>query len=128
MSGKPELGPALLQRVAALFKALAEPSRLALMSLLFDAERSVGELASASGLSLANVSKHLALLHRHGFVGRRKEGVTVHYRLADERARALCDLMCASVIERARGESALVAPARVRRVSARSRARGRSAS
>ena len=128
MSPKPALTPVLLQRISALFKALAEPSRLSLMSRLFDAERSVGELAAASGLSFANVSKHLAVLHRHGFVARRKEGVTVHYSLADERVRQLCDLMCASVIERAREETALAVARKPRGVSARPRARARSAS
>jgi hypothetical protein len=40
------------------------------------------------------VSKHLQLLHRHGFVARRKEGVTTFYRIADPTVFRLCDLVC----------------------------------
>lgn len=112
MSKKPELTPALLERVADQFKALAEPSRLALLSLLFDAEASVGELAERSGLSLANVSKHLALLHKAGFVARRKDGVTVLYALGDRRVHRLCELMCEKVSARASAEAALLAGGR----------------
>ena len=42
----------------------------------------------------ANVSKHLQLLYGLGFVQRRKEGLYVHYRLADEDVYQLRDLMC----------------------------------
>jgi DNA-binding transcriptional ArsR family regulator len=98
----------LLARVAEQFRALAEPSRLRLMNLLFDGERTVGQLVTESGLSLANVSKHLGLLHRTGWVRRRKDGLNVVYELADERTFALCELMCARVRERAAAEVELV--------------------
>lgn len=89
----------MLERVAEQFRALGEPSRLRLMNLLFDGERTVGELVETSGLSLANVSKHLGLLHQTGWVTRRKDGVKVVYALADERTYGLCELMCARVRE-----------------------------
>lgn len=89
----------MLERVAEQFRALGEPSRLRLMNLLFDGERSVGELVEESGLSLANVSKHLGLLHQVGWVKRRKDGVSVIYALADERTFGLCELMCSRVRE-----------------------------
>jgi ArsR family transcriptional regulator len=68
---------------------------------LFDGERSVGELVVATGGSQANVSKQLAILHRAGWVQRRRAGQSVLYALADERTFALCELMCARVRERA---------------------------
>lgn len=95
------MSPAMLDRVAAQFRALAEPSRLQLMTLVFDGEHSVGELAERAGMSQANTSKHLALLHDAGWLLRRKVGASVVYRLADRRAFRLCDLMCARVRERA---------------------------
>lgn len=91
----------MLELVAEQFRALSEPSRLRLMNLLFDGETGVGELAERSGLSMANVSKHLALLYSAGFVVRRKVDVRVLYSLADARTRDLCNLMCARVHERA---------------------------
>lgn len=87
----------MLARVAEQFKALGEPSRLRLMNLLFDGEASVGELAQRSGMTLANVSKQLGLLHRVGWVARRKDGLNVLYSLADARVGQLCQLMCRRV-------------------------------
>ncbi len=101
--------PAMLERVAEQFRALSEPSRLALMSELFAGERNVSELVAATGLSLANVSKHLGVLHQAGWVSRRKDGLHVVYALADERTMGLCELMCARVRERAEAEAALTA-------------------
>lgn len=105
----------LLERIAEQFRALAEPSRLRLMSLLFDGELAVGDLVAASGMSLANASKHLGILHQAGWVARRKDGVRVLYALADERTRSLCELMCGRVQARAAAEAALVAPTGTRR-------------
>jgi len=106
---KPKLTPTMLQRIAAQFKALSDPSRLRLMSLLFDCELSVGALARLSDLSLANVSKHLQILHAADFVSRRKIGVSVHYSLADERARQLCTLMCNRILDLAGIETSRLA-------------------
>jgi DNA-binding transcriptional ArsR family regulator len=82
------------------------------MSLLFDGERTVGELVERSGLSLANASKHLGLLHRAGWVTRRKDGLRVVYALADERTFALCELMCDRVRELAAAEAPFARRAR----------------
>jgi ArsR family transcriptional regulator len=84
----------LLERIAERFKALAEPNRLQLLNVMRDREATVGELVEASGLTQANVSKHLQLLLTQGFVLRRKEGLFTHYRLADQDVFRLCELMC----------------------------------
>jgi DNA-binding transcriptional ArsR family regulator len=111
--------PMMRERVAAQFRALGEPSRLQLMSLLFERERTVGELVAESGLSLANASKQLGLLHRAGWVTRRKSGLNVVYALADERTLELCDIMCARVRERAEAEAEFAADGAQRRRKAR---------
>ena len=80
--------------IAEQFRALAEPSRLRLVNALRSGERSVTQLIDATGLSQPNVSKHLRLLLQAGFVRRRKSGVTIYYRLADNDVSRLCDLMC----------------------------------
>lgn len=71
-----------LELKAKLFRGLAEPSRLALLEALRQAERSVGELVAATGLSQANVSAHLACLRDCGLVTSRSEGRFVYYRVA----------------------------------------------
>ena len=86
--------PELMELVAERFKVLAEPARLLLLGELRGGERTVGELVERTGMSQANVSKHLQMLHRAGFVHRRKEGLFVNYTLADRDVFRLCDLMC----------------------------------
>jgi ArsR family transcriptional regulator len=88
------LTPEMIALVAERFKALGEPARLRLLHALREGERTVSELMEDTGLSQANVSKHLQLLHSLGFVTRRKEGLYVRYALADADVFALCDLMC----------------------------------
>lgn len=86
-----------LELVASRFKVLAEPMRLRILNALREGERTVTELVEETGAGQANVSKHLGLLYRQGVVARRKEGLTVHYRIADATIFELCELVCASL-------------------------------
>lgn len=88
------LTPELLELVAERFKVLAEPARLNLLNELRGGEMSVSQLMEATGLGQANTSKHLRLLQSTGFVERRKEGLYVYYRLANDDVFQLCDIMC----------------------------------
>jgi ArsR family transcriptional regulator, arsenate/arsenite/antimonite-responsive transcriptional repressor len=68
---------------ARLFKAFADPVRLRLLNLLAeDREVCVCHLHEALGLPQPTVSRHLAYLRKSGLVVGRKEGLWVHYRLA----------------------------------------------
>lgn len=86
-----------LAQVAAYFQALSEPTRLQILNLLRQQERSVGELALLCGYSSANVSRHLTLLTQHGLVRRESRGNSAIYSIADESVYALCDLVCGSI-------------------------------
>jgi rhodanese-related sulfurtransferase len=66
-------------------KALANAHRLELLDLLALRERSVDELARESGMSVANTSQHLQILHAAQLLDIRRVGTFVRYRLADER-------------------------------------------
>jgi DNA-binding transcriptional ArsR family regulator len=90
-----------LRDVAAYFQALAEPTRLQLLNILREGERSVGELAQRCGCTAANVSRHLAILAQHGLVAREARGTSVYYRIADRSVYALCDLVCGSIAREA---------------------------
>lgn len=89
--------PAIMEIVAARFKALAEPARLQILDALRDGESTVSDLVERTGLGQPNLSKHLRLLHSLGFVSRRKEGLFVYYGLADQSVFQLCDIMCSRV-------------------------------
>jgi DNA-binding transcriptional ArsR family regulator len=88
------LTPDQLRLIAERFKALAEPSRLEILNALRGGERTVTEILEVTGFGQANVSKHLQLLYSAGFVDRRKDGVSMHYKLADNEVIRLCELMC----------------------------------
>jgi len=96
MKTKP-LSPEQLQCIADRFKALAEPSRLQILHALQAGERTVSEVLERTGLGQANVSKHLQVLYTMGFVQRRKDGVSIYYRLADNDVLKLCQLVCGRV-------------------------------
>ena len=66
------------------FAIIAEPSRRAILSLLADTERSVGELEEQLRLSQPSVSKHLRVLREAGFVESRVDAQRRLYRLRPE--------------------------------------------
>ena len=80
------LGPK--QRVfaglAEIAQALGHAHRLELLEHLGQGERSVEELATRTGLTVANTSRHLQLLRRAALVEGRREGKRVFYRLSGE--------------------------------------------
>jgi ArsR family transcriptional regulator len=68
--------------VEAVCAALADPTRLRLLSLIGRREVCVCELQTGVGRSQPAVSRHLAFLRRRGLVTVRKEGRWCHYRRA----------------------------------------------
>jgi ArsR family transcriptional regulator len=79
-------------RIAPLLKALADPVRLRLMSLVAshaDGEACVCDLNDAFDLSQPTISHHLKVLHEVGLLERTKRGVWVYYAVKRE---ALADL------------------------------------
>jgi ArsR family transcriptional regulator, cadmium/lead-responsive transcriptional repressor len=68
---------------AALFHALSEPSRLAILEHLFLGEHRVVELVAHLGLAQSTVSQHLGCLRDCGLVTSRAQGRSSHYSLTD---------------------------------------------
>lgn len=95
-----QLSPEALDQVALYFQALSEPIRLRLLNLLREGPRSVGELAEACGSSVANVSRHLALLARHGLLERQAQGTSAYYAIADPAVYELCNVVCDTIARR----------------------------
>jgi ArsR family transcriptional regulator len=65
------------------FQALADGTRLRILGLLVAGEVCVCNLHESLGISQPKVSRHLAYLRRAGLVTARREGLWVHYRLAE---------------------------------------------
>lgn len=81
--------------VATMLKALADPVRLRLMSLVLShegGEACVCDLLPAFELSQPTISHHLKVLHEAGLLGREKRGVWVYYQARPEALRALTTL------------------------------------
>jgi len=66
-----------------LFKALADRTRLRLISLIGNSEVCVCFLVAILRTSQPKISRHLAYLRRAGIVASRREGKWMHYRLAE---------------------------------------------
>lgn len=77
-----------------MFRAFAEPTRLAIIQELKSGELSVSEIVDLLPTSQANVSKQLKQLYDAGLVTRRKQGTQVLYAIADAIVFELCSLVC----------------------------------
>ena len=64
---------------AVVMKALGEPRRMAILELLRDRPRAVGEIAAEVDVTQQAVSQHLAILERAGLVEARREGTRSIY-------------------------------------------------
>src|ERR1035437_398880 len=83
--------------IANYFQVLSEPMRLKVLNTLRSGDRNVGELADLLGCTTANISKHLSLLAKSGFVGRNTHGNSVYYRISDPAVFELCNTVCGQV-------------------------------
>jgi rhodanese-related sulfurtransferase len=73
---------ALFDEFARVAKPLASGRRIELLDVLANGERTVEVLAGEVGLSVANTSQHLQVLRQAGLVTTRRDGTSIHYRLA----------------------------------------------
>ncbi|UCD43562.1 MAG: winged helix-turn-helix transcriptional regulator [Chloroflexota bacterium] len=71
-------------------KALADPTRQEIMSLICCRELSVGDIVEAVGVSQPTVSHHLAILKEAGLVTIRNEGKHAYYTLNQGRVVRCC--------------------------------------
>lgn len=76
-------------RVAELFRAFSDTSRVRILSALTNGESNVGALARTVGASESAVSHHLRGLRQMQLVQSRREGREVYYRVEDEHIVAL---------------------------------------
>jgi len=84
------------EQVAPLLKAMADPVRLRLLSLVAShagGEACVCELTDAFELSQPTISHHLKVLHETGLLDRSKRGVWVYYKVRTEALDSLASLI-----------------------------------
>jgi ArsR family transcriptional regulator len=84
------------ERLAAAFKALADPARLRVLNFIAaqpDGEACVCHFTDLLGLAQPTVSHHLRLLYEAGLVDRERRGTWVYYRIVPQRIAALRDAL-----------------------------------
>jgi len=75
--------------LAELFRALSDPSRVKILSILLKQELNVNALAAAVGISESAVSHHLRGLRQMRIVRARRQGREVYYSLEDDHVASL---------------------------------------
>jgi DNA-binding transcriptional ArsR family regulator/uncharacterized protein YndB with AHSA1/START domain len=90
------IGPVSDPGLQATIAALASPIRREILWLLWDGERSAGDIAAAFEVTAGTISSHLNTLVRAGLVRRRADGTFRHYRLDREVMAAVRPLLAGS--------------------------------
>ncbi len=84
---------------ADLCKTLADPTRLEILNLLRNGEKSVSELAALTNVRQATISQHLAILRQKGVVLTRKDGVNIFYSVKNPKIIEASDIVKAVLFE-----------------------------
>ena len=80
-------------------KTLANPTRLRILHVLREGEKSVGELADLLGLRQSNLSQHLSIMRQAQILNTRKMGSKIYYNVAYPKINTACDLVRELLIE-----------------------------
>ncbi len=86
-----QLDDARLKAMSDIFSALADPTRLRILTALAEGERCVCDLAEVTGVSASAVSHQLRLLRDRDLVAFTRTGRHVCYRLADDHVASLLE-------------------------------------
>ena len=77
-----------------MLKAMAHESRLIILCLLYQGEKSVTELESILELRQPTISQQLARLRNDKLVQTRRDGKMIHYSIASKEAEHIVELLC----------------------------------
>lgn len=85
------------EAAAELFGVLSTPIRLRIISALCGSEKNVSQLLQEIRVSQPNMSQQLNVLYRAGVLDKRRDGVQMYYRIADQQVVRMCKAVCAQV-------------------------------
>jgi DNA-binding transcriptional ArsR family regulator len=98
---------------AELFRLLATPIRLKIISALCQTEKNVSQLLTEIDTTQPNMSQHLSTLYRAGVLSRRRDATQIYYRIGNERAATLCRAVCMQIALEADGDDQIPATERL---------------
>ncbi len=87
----------VFELAAELFRAMAAPMRLKIVSQLCNGEKNVSELLAEIDTTQPNMSQHLSTLYQAGVLGKRREGVQIYYRIINDKVVSLCRAVCVQI-------------------------------
>jgi ArsR family transcriptional regulator len=93
---------ATFESAANLFRVMSAPMRLKIINCLCDGEKNVSYLLTKVNTTQPNMSQHLNTLYQAGILDKRREGVQIFYRIADQRIVTLCEAVCRDIATKAR--------------------------
>ena len=105
--------------LAAVYRALADETRLRILALLCDGEVCVCHLHGSLRLPQPTISRHLAYLRKSGIVEARRDGVWMHYRLAPQSSPVLDQVLESALHALTHADSTVADTARLTREVAR---------
>lgn len=83
----------IFQMHAEVCKCMANPTRLKILNLLRQEERSVEDLRKRLGLNKSNLSQHLSVLRQRRIVSTRRVGLNIYYKIANPKMIKACDIL-----------------------------------
>jgi ArsR family transcriptional regulator len=95
--GRLDVSDQVFASAAELFRLLATPIRLRIISALCGHEKNVSQLLREIETTQPNMSQHLAALYRAGVLVRRRDATQIYYRIGSERAAMLCRAVCTQI-------------------------------
>jgi ArsR family transcriptional regulator, virulence genes transcriptional regulator len=96
---KANTGIDVFEMQADICKTLANPTRLRILHVLREGERSVGEIADLLSLRQSNLSQHLSIMRQAQILKTRKQGSNIYYSVAYPKINVACDLVRELLIE-----------------------------
>jgi DNA-binding transcriptional ArsR family regulator len=92
----------VFDKAAELFRVMSAPMRLKIISCLCEGEQNVSFLLEKIATTQPNMSQHLNTLYKAGVLAKRREGVQIHYRIANAQIVNLCRAVCGQVEDESR--------------------------
>ena len=87
----------VFEKAAEVFRVMAAPMRLRIISSLCHGEKNVSELLAEIDTTQPNMSQHLNTLYQAGVLGKRRDGVQIYYRIINRRVVSLCRTVCTQI-------------------------------
>ncbi|OQW87068.1 MAG: transcriptional regulator [Rhodoferax ferrireducens] len=92
---------ATFESAADMFRVMSAPMRLKIINCLCDGEKNVSYLLTRVNTTQPNMSQHLNTLYQAGILAKRREGVQIFYRIADQRIVSICEAVCHDIAAKA---------------------------